>query len=348
MGLFDSWNVSGITSDTAKDSEPFYDLGYTIKQKSWDVETDSNLPTEYILEIANNFLEMKGNFDAYFDSGVKHQKDNAIKFLVLFASYSMGLDRTGWDWQQVRHFSQGLYGSMNDSPAHFLHYNTPLIEQVISDVNSFVDELVGWQESIEEHGYAEAHYKRGVMYRDEPQNYHKAVIHFKLAAEQGYLEAQYILGTVYEGSGLVFPKDMVRSAFDKASIKVRHQIAENDEEAFKWFKLAAEKGHEEAQYWLGHYYEGDYYEGIEEAVKWYKLAAEQGHVKAQDELGFYYEGDDNIAAIKWYKLAAEQGSGSAAYGLGMMYKEGKGVPKDDEEGNRWLSMPSAIAYVESL
>lgn len=254
MGFFDTWNVSGITSDTARDSEPFYDLGYTIKHKSWDwdVETDSNLLLESILDTANYFLEMEGNFVAFFDGGVKHQKNNAIKFLVLFASYLMGVDRTGWDWQQARHFSQGLYGSMNDSPAHFLHYNTPLIEQVISDVNSFVDELVGWQESIAEQGYAEAHYKRGVMYRDGPQNYHKAVMQFKLAAEQGHIEAQYILGTVYEGSGLVFPKDMLRSAFDKASIKVSHQIARNDEEAFKWFKLAAEQGHVEAQYWLSH------------------------------------------------------------------------------------------------
>jgi len=48
-----------------------------------------------------------------------------------------------------------------------------------------------------------------------------------------------------------------------------------------------------------------------QAVKWYRLAAEQGDAKAQTNLGWmYYKGkgvsQDDKQAVKWYRLAAEQ------------------------------------------
>ena len=57
-----------------------------------------------------------------------------------------------------------------------------------------------------------------------------------------------------------------------------------------------------------------------EAFKWYRLAAEQGHAQAQCDLGeMYYEGEgvphDYAEAIKWWKLAAEQGHEEAQYNL---------------------------------
>ena len=49
-----------------------------------------------------------------------------------------------------------------------------------------------------------------------------------------------------------------------------------------------------------------------EAVRWYRLAAEQGYAKAQFNLGLMYdfgEGvpEDDTEAVKWHHLAAEQG-----------------------------------------
>lgn len=49
-----------------------------------------------------------------------------------------------------------------------------------------------------------------------------------------------------------------------------------------------------------------------EAFRWYKLAAEQGHATAQRNLGYcYYRGEgvpkDKKEAAKWWRLAAEQG-----------------------------------------
>ena len=50
-------------------------------------------------------------------------------------------------------------------------------------------------------------------------------------------------------------------------------------------------------------------EDDKEALKWYRLAAEQGHAKAQYNLGWmYFNGngvpEDDKEAVKWYRLAA--------------------------------------------
>lgn len=49
-----------------------------------------------------------------------------------------------------------------------------------------------------------------------------------------------------------------------------------------------------------------------EAAKWYRLAAEKGHAEAQFFLGFqFWEGlgvkKDEVEATRWYRKAAEQG-----------------------------------------
>jgi len=68
-------------------------------------------------------------------------------------------------------------------------------------------------------------------------------------------------------------------------------VPQNDQEAMKWFRLAAEQGYVFAQYYLGYMYaEG---QGVpqndQEAMKWFRLAAEQGDAKAQAALGVLKE-----------------------------------------------------------
>ncbi len=53
-----------------------------------------------------------------------------------------------------------------------------------------------------------------------------------------------------------------------------------------------------------------------EAAKWLRKAAERGHADAQFNLGVMYnngEGvpEDDIEAVKWYRKAAEQGNALA-------------------------------------
>jgi TPR repeat protein len=111
------------------------------------------------------------------------------------------------------------------------------------------------------------------------------------AAGKGDAEAQNNLGWMYnDGKG----------------------VAKDKVEADKWFRKAAEQGHIDAQFWLGHMYSSILFSNGEEAVKWYRKAAEQGEILAQYYLGLmYYKGElieeDIEEAVKWLRKASEQG-----------------------------------------
>ena len=58
-----------------------------------------------------------------------------------------------------------------------------------------------------------------------------------------------------------------------------------------------------------------------EAVRWFRLAAEQGDATAQNNLGVRYGTgrgvpQDDAEAVRWYRLAAEQGHASG-YWIGL-------------------------------
>ena len=80
-----------------------------------------------------------------------------------------------------------------------------------------------------------------------------------------------------------------------------------------------------------------------EAIRWFRLAADQSHARAQASLGFMYatgEGvpQDDGEAARWYRLAADQGYAAAQYSLGNMYRNGRGVPQDDGKTVRWFRL----------
>ena len=97
-------------------------------------------------------------------------------------------------------------------------------------------------------------------------------------------------------------------------------------------------GGSEVQLWLGNCYKNG--TGVEqndvEAAKWYRRAAEQNEENAQYELGkCYAEGvgveKDIHEAIKWYSKAAENNSDDAMYELGKCYAAGLGVKKSKKK-----------------
>ena len=83
-----------------------------------------------------------------------------------------------------------------------------------------------------------------------------------------------------------------------------------------------------------------------EAVRWYRLAAEQGNAIAQFNLGVRYDVGrgvplDDTEAVRWYRLAAEQGVAIAQLNLGLMYGNGEGVLKDSVLAHMWLNIADA-------
>ncbi len=71
-----------------------------------------------------------------------------------------------------------------------------------------------------------------------------------------------------------------------------------------------------------------------EAVKCWRLAAEQGDVDAQYYLGIIYKmgkcvPQSDTEAVKWWRLAAEQEDADAQCCLRNINKEGSGVKQSD-------------------
>ena len=80
-----------------------------------------------------------------------------------------------------------------------------------------------------------------------------------------------------------------------------------------------------------------------EAVKWYRLAADQGLAQAQFNLGVMYDDgrgvpQDDVQAVQWYRLAADQGHARAQLNLGVMFGTGQGVKQDHVQAHKWFSL----------
>ena len=93
----------------------------------------------------------------------------------------------------------------------------------------------------------------------------------------------------------------------------------NDDLALKYYGVAADKGHADAQFNLAVMHQNGW--GVpqsdEKANEYYLLAAEQGITQAQIALGRYYALDfldsfDPVEAYKWFTLAEALGDVDAA------------------------------------
>lgn len=88
------------------------------------------------------------------------------------------------------------------------------------------------------------------------------------------------------------------------------EVPRDEAEAAKYYILAAEEGHSEAQLALAdcYFFGRGAYKNYSWALKWYQKAAEQGVVKAQQSLGYMYAGglgvsQDYVAAYMWYSIS---------------------------------------------
>ncbi len=110
-----------------------------------------------------------------------------------------------------------------------------------------------------------------------------------------------------------------------------------ESESIKILKIKAEQeGNTDAQFLLGMMYElgASVPQSNEDAVKWYRMAAEQGNAEAQENLdringgNYLSRNNENLglffkaiinSSINLVRKYAEQGSAKAQYDLGMMY-----------------------------
>lgn len=158
-----------------------------------------------------------------------------------------------------------------------------------------------------------------------------AQLSYRKAADAGDAQAQYVLAQQYATGSAGAPQDVVA--------------------AFRWYQLAAEQGHKEAQSALGACYLAG--NGVardpHQALTWLLKAAEQGDPKAQWNLGAVYtSGQDGLKrdlplAFRWCQKAAAAGFVPAQATLGVMFAKAK----DFEQSARWLHKASAQGDAEA-
>ena len=102
--------------------------------------------------------------------------------------------------------------------------------------------------------------------------------------------------------------------------------------ALKELQPFAERGHTDAQYYIGFMYHAGkgVTQDLSEAARWYRMAAELGFARAQFNLAViifdgYDVARDLPEAAKWFRAAAEQGLVKAQSRLAEMYRCGHGV-----------------------
>jgi localization factor PodJL len=120
-------------------------------------------------------------------------------------------------------------------------------------------------------------------------------------------------------------------------------VPANNEEAARWFDVAAKKGIVPAQFRLATLYEKGL--GVKKdlaaARDLYRAAADKGHGKAMHNLAVLYaEGADgkpdyNTAAL-WFRKAADHGVTDSQYNLAILYARGVGVEQNLAEAYKWF------------
>jgi localization factor PodJL len=120
-------------------------------------------------------------------------------------------------------------------------------------------------------------------------------------------------------------------------------VPANNEEAARWFDIAAKKGVVPAQFRLATLYEKGL--GVKKdlvaARDLYRAAADKGHGKAMHNLAVLYaEGADgkpdyNTAAV-WFRKAADHGIADSQYNLAILYARGVGVEQNLAEAYKWF------------
>jgi TPR repeat protein len=192
----------------------------------------------------------------------------------------------------------------------------------------------------------------------------------------GDAESQYQLACLYYWGGKgICPSDaeafrLFKAAADEEHFHARIRLPflfyfgkgteENKEEAivllqaiFEELKSTAEDGDAEANFALGQMYG----EGIlipqDETKKWehYEKAANAGHAPAAASLGSKYDDSRDAAdlalASEWGIKAAELGYSFAQMALVYRYRDGRGLPIDEGEAERWLREAAASGMPEA-
>jgi len=96
------------------------------------------------------------------------------------------------------------------------------------------------------------------------------------------------------------------------------------------------------------YQDGD----LKDAFRKFKILADKGDAEGQFNIGvMYHEGrgvdQNDVEAVSWWTKAAEQGNASAQDNLGLRYAKGEGVTRDIVQAYKWFAIAAMAGKSES-
>lgn len=176
-------------------------------------------------------------------------------------------------------------------------------------------------------------FEKALKLYDE-KKYAEALPYLKEAIKQGYVRAYTLLGHFYR-DGLSVPVGEI--------------------EAVKNYRISAERGNAEGQYWMGwSYYHG---KGVTQnykmALEWFEKSAEKGNLNAKIGVAdtYYYGFKDYEKALIYYLEASKLEDSYVWFSIGYQYYQGEGVAKDYSKAFYWFEkaankeLPSAMYYL---
>ncbi len=164
----------------------------------------------------------------------------------------------------------------------------------------------------------------GYLY-DVERDFETAIKYFEMGADKGSIICCDFLLAIYRDDGC-------------GNANVSKHLR-NNEKAIYYGRKGALLGHSNIANEMGNiYYSVE--KDMNEAVKFYRMAAEQGHIDAQNNLAACYDKgygvEQNYAkAFEWYKKAAEQEHSTAQNNLGYCYEMGEGTEQDYDSALYW-------------
>ena len=177
-------------------------------------------------------------------------------------------------------------------------------------------------------------------------------------AEQETINNWYEQGLQYLNEGYYRDAaEWLLKAAEKGHIEAQYYLGETHRvwrggkwsEAAKYYEKAAEQGHADAQYRLGWCYDNGY--GVTRngntALEWYEKAAEQGNLPSLRILvDGYYSGQLKGPKVYWCKKGAKLGMAKAQYVLAECYYNGEKVEKDINQALKWCNKAKGAARDE--
>ena len=114
--------------------------------------------------------------------------------------------------------------------------------------------------------------------------------------------------------------------------------------AVQLWRGPADAGDSDAEFNLGQAYKlgRGVSADLNQAEKWYRLAAQQNHPQAQDNYGLaLFQNGKHAEAVPWLQRSAERGEPRAQFVLGTMFFNGDGVGKDWIRAYAWMLRAAA-------